>query len=468
MHEAEPGSTLARLTRRNLLRATAAAAVATGIGVSGMGAAAARAGATRTPRERPAPAATSDLPLVGGEEFPIGLFWPPPPFETNVERYTEIKDAGFTFLITGNYLFDAHIVRHALGVADEVGLKVLVSDDLAVKIAAQRFTIDDAGGRLTLTREEAGAFIREAHGNYAAHPSFAGLNFFDEPFPERYPTLGAAFDLYRETSGAHLPYANLLPNIFGDGYDDYLNGFVEQVRPSVVSFDRYPLLAGGAEDADYFDNWARVRRVGLAHDVPTWVFIQTLAYANHREPTAAELAWQVNVSLAYGAKGIQYFTYWTPDPARGEGFEPALVTVDGELTPRYDAARDLNTRWLRQVGKQLKPLRPETVGHANETPLPNGTEAWQPDTWVRAVTGDPVLVSRFSSGDAGDPTQWLFLANRSHGARARVAVDLAAQHVEEAQRFDARTERYRPGRRKRKIEATLEPGGAELHRLVLK
>lgn len=467
--EPEVGSTLRRVSRRGLLLGAGAGALAAGIGVVGSTPASATPG-KQTPRPTgvlPLQVALSNLPLVGGEEFPIGLFWPPHPFETNLARYTEIKDAGFTFLITGNYLFDPYIVRYALGFADQVGLKVLVSDDLAVKIAAQRFSISDAGGRLTLNREEAGAFIREAHGNYAAHPSFAGLNFFDEPGPDRFPTLGEAFDLYREIAPKYLPYVNLLPNVYGDAYDDYLNGFAEQVRPSLISFDRYPLWAGGVEDPEYFDNWARVRRAGLKAGLPTWVFIQTLGFNGHREPTEAEFGWQVNVSLAYGAKGIQFFTYWTPDPARGEGFLPALLTVEGEKTARYDYARRLNTSWLQPVGRQLKPLVPATVGHANEAVLPKGTEAWTADAYVKRVAGDPIIVSRFTSPTAGDETQWLFLANRSGQKSATAELILNAAMVS-TQVFHPETGNYTNTPAKYRIATTLPAGGGALYKLNAK
>src|SRR5690606_5388557 len=100
--------------RRQLFLAAGVGAAASAVSAAGLGA---PGRARAAPRTRPA---LDDLPLVGGPEFPIGLFWPPPPFETTLARYTEIADAGFTFLITGNYLFDEHIAKHALGFADDV------------------------------------------------------------------------------------------------------------------------------------------------------------------------------------------------------------------------------------------------------------------------------------------------------------------------------------------------------------
>ncbi len=48
-----------------------------------------------------------------------------------------------------------------------------------------------------------------------------------------------------------------------------------------------------------------------APGVPSWCFIQSVdfswndsSYPPRRRPNEAELFWQVNVSLAYGAKGV--------------------------------------------------------------------------------------------------------------------------------------------------------------------
>ncbi len=50
-----------------------------------------------------ASAQTSGAPtILGGDKFPIGLWWPPPPSQTTTQRYTEIAAAGFNFVIGGN------------------------------------------------------------------------------------------------------------------------------------------------------------------------------------------------------------------------------------------------------------------------------------------------------------------------------------------------------------------------------
>ena len=48
--------------------------------------------------------------------------------------------------------------------------------------------------------------------------------------------------------------------------------------------------------------------------IPFWNFFNTMPYdGRHSDPTEAILRWQMTTSLAYGASGVMYFCYWSPD-----------------------------------------------------------------------------------------------------------------------------------------------------------
>ncbi len=445
-------------SRRRLLLGATAAAIA--------------AGMTTTPSTAAASSATSNvaipspdtLPLTGGAEFPVGLFWPPHPYASTAERFAEIAEAGFDFVISGNYAGDGNIFQHQLALARDAGLQMLISDDIQIRNMARWFSIsDNPADFLSITPAEAREFYTRARDAYGPYSSLAGFNFYDEPGPGWFGTLAKALAVSRELAPQLLPYINLFPS------DDpaYYRDFVDIVKPSLVSFDRYPLLSEGREDANYFHNWAIVRDAALRGDVPAWVFIQTLAYNGHREPTAAELLWQVNISLAYGAKGIQYFTYWTPEAARGEGFGPALITVDGKRTSRYSAAKKINTTWLHQVGRELKPLVSESVVHANETPLPNGTVGFTPTDLVTGITGQAVVVGTFRSRDSTVKDRWLLVSNRSHSASTRATVVVDPAKVYGVDVFQPISKSY-AGLRGTGVPVSLAPGAAALLRLKVR
>lgn len=484
MTDIQQGSPREALSRRRMLLAAGGAVALPGAGVTAL-AASGRASAQEAPGGRPEavpPTPTADLPLVGGADFPIGAFWPPPPTQVTLERYQEIADAGFTFLLNGNYLWDATGIRYALGLAQQVGLKMLIAGDPLETALTGNFWIegDPSGNRPQVSASDAEVSLRAVLNTYKGYASFAGLHLVDEPAANRFTTLAALVDTVRRLAPSALPYLNLrrlgqpygawgTPGMDAPTYTRYMQEAVDTIVPSLLSFDRYPLYPNGPDDPGYFRNWAIVRAAGLSAGIPTWIYIQSLQYAGHRLPTAAELAWQVNISLAYGAKGVQYFTYWTPDPSRGSGFVGAqgLLTVAGERTPLYDAAKQLNTGWLRPAGRELKPLVSESVVHANDTPLPDGATAFAPDERIAAVIGGPVVLGVFSAPAPGDATtRWLLVANRSYAEPVTARIALHPQAVAGWARFDPETAAYEPPRPEPFFTADLPPGGAALYRLT--
>jgi len=456
MGDRRPGSDASgtSVSRRALLSATGLAAGATVLSAAGAPAAAAPAGTGG--------AATADLPLIGGAEFPIGIYWPPPPYETTLARYREIRDAGFTFLVTGNYLADSYIVDHALGIADQAGLRVIVApDEPRLNAAGHVYAITDSGGTDgAVSRDQARFAVAQAVDQYAQHPSLAGFSAADEPPESTFGSVARSFDLYRELAPDHLPYSNLVPGN-GDGYSAFVQRYVDTTRPALLSFDRYPINHDG-EIPGYFDNWARVRAIALAAGIPAWTYILSVEHLDYVFPTAAQLRWQINVSLAYGCKGIQYFTYWTPDPARGESFVRAVMTLDGQRTPLYEAARTINTGWLQPVGRQLKPLVSESVQHANDDPLPAGATAFRPGPYLHAVDGGPVVLGLFRAAP-DDGRRWLLVTNRSFDDDVPVTVTPTADTVGSVSLFDPAGGGY--ATQHSPVELRLSAGSAHLLRL---
>jgi hypothetical protein len=296
---------------------------------------------------------------------------------------------------------------------------------------------------------------------YREVDSFVGWSLGDEPPASRFPTLGRAFAISREVAPNHLLYSNLVPGT-GAGYQSTVRTFVDTVKPPLLSFDRYPLTtAPGSEQSGYFENWSIIRSEALRAGIPSWVYIQSVQYAGHRFPNQAELFWQSNISLAYGCKGIQYFTYWQPDPARGEAFGPALMTADGERTALYDAAKVVNTTWLSRVGPEVKPLTSERVVHANENPLPPGAVGFTADSYLTAASGSAVVLGQLRDTTA---RRWILVANRRFNATATATLSVHSS-VTGVSRFDPETRAYVAQTDKTRIDVSLPAGTAALFRL---
>jgi hypothetical protein len=401
------------------------------------------------------------LPLTGGPDLPIGIFWPPHPYETNLARYQEIAAAGMTFVITGNYLNDQYINRRALDLAGQAGLKMLIAaPETRLSSITQTLSVtDDPAAQLRISTADARRLVQLMLNDYTPFAAFAGFDVYDEPAPAKFPTVGAVNALIRELAPTRLPYSNLIPGN-GPGYAGFVKSFIDVAHPPVLSFDRYPILNSGL-DINYFDNWAIIRRAGLAAGIPTWVYIQSVKFQNRVVPTEAQLRWQINISLAYGAKGILYFTYWTPEPARGENFESAIITPDGKRTPLYDAAARVNREWLTPIGRQLKPLVSVSATHANDNPLPPGTEAFAPDDYVASVEGGAVVVGQFRAA-TDDGSRWVLVANRSDRADTTVTITFGPSAKSTA-RFRADSADYAASTGP--VSLQLAAGGAALFRV---
>jgi len=399
----------------------------------------------------PAPfVGAAELPLLSGPDLPIGFFWPPPQPFTTSERYAEIAEAGFTWVLGVNDIVDFPVNDTMLRLCEEHGLYGVPTD----------FRIY---GIRDYPRDQWRQIFIDTLAEYRPYPAFAGLHLKDEPTEEWYPSMAEVFRLGRELAPDVLFHTNAAPWHTGDA----LRELIEVLSPPMVSFDNYPFRRTG-DNLGFLEQWGEVRAAGLTYDLPTWVYVQSFTSTNYRRPTPEELLWQINVSLAFGCKGIQYFTYWTPEVYAE--FGPGLITLDGQRTDLYYAAKDINNNWLARVGRQLKPLRPEVLGIANLLDFPPpGLPAFAPDEYVAESWGDPVILSQFSKPD--EPNyRWLLVVNYSYKEPCRVRVNLGRRvRGRGIAVFDPSTERYVevPPPRKR-LDIRLDTAAAALYRLPVR
>jgi hypothetical protein len=381
---------------------------------------------------QPAFGATAEI-LADGR-FPIGLWWPLPPEMTTAARYEQIRQAGFNFVIGGNGVVNNTTNPSALRAAAANGLRFVLTDSRlrnliggsSIDVSAAPTTDTETPSLMRYLLEQDGSIelpsysasstrqdevrtrIVELLNLYGDHPALAGLNLYDEPSSSLFGILGFAKEVLKQRAPGELPYVNVLPSYVDPStmgaqtYEGYLDRYMSTVRPPLLCFDHYPLLSGGGITNSYFYNWATIRKFALRHSVPSWVFIQSVdvdysaaGFADWRRPNKQELLWQINVGLAYGAKGIQYFTYWTPvkPPDAPVQFGRALVSASGELTPLYHHAKEVNG-YLRVMGKEVLPLLSVSVVHAREERLPRGqNRSKRTDTSGRSAAAGLSLAS---------------------------------------------------------------------------
>ena len=170
---------------------------------------------------------------------------------------------------------------------------------------------------------------------YADHPAFAGVKFSDERGIDIFPALKAATEIFNERYPGKIMYHNLLGNaaskemmqyapLFGkytrvtnenlikDGYNYYVTNFIETVPSKFISYDHYPILTTGLNPR-WMYNMSTVINIANNHGVAFWNYLQADKYDESvAVPNEAQMLWQVNTSLAYGAKGLELFPFFCP------------------------------------------------------------------------------------------------------------------------------------------------------------
>lgn len=355
------------------------------------------------------------VPALAGwtqDRFEIGAWrTPPTEFQTD-DVYARMAAAGFTLAI-GPHQPDTALNMKCLDMAQKYGMRLLVKD---ARIHPDPQTDAD--------KRALDAMIAE----YRDHPAMYGFYIRDEPNPEAYRKLVEVHGYLAEKDPKHLPYINLFPNYGGphqiefDDYDGYIADFVKTVKPLMLSWDHYWLLKDGRNRDNWFANLEIVRRDALKADIPMWVIIQALEDATrYRRPTLNQMYWQVNTSLAYGAKSIWYFPYWSA----GEVSKPeewhylGVVLPDGKPGPQYEAAREINPK-LKALGQAMMELKSVSVTHLSEVPL--RAKGFEPDDLIARALGNRIVIGRFTDKQ-GKPV--LMLVNRDWNEPSPVRLFLA-------------------------------------------
>lgn len=262
-----------------------------------------------------------------------------------------------------------------------------------------------------------------------SRPAALGFFLYDEPQAQMMPGLGEVAEMLRNAMPGAWSYINLLPN-YGTAermgapeYDAYVQKFMDEVRPPLLSYDNYSLF-NGEMLGRFFTNLATVRSAAQKAGIPFWNVILSNSHFNYMEPSDATLSLQAYSTIAYGGRGIEYFTYFSPKVGN---FRLAAVDQFGHRTATWYMMRRLNNQ-IRELAPWLIKLHSTGVYHS--APLPEGAEPVAQSSLikqVRATTFEspPVppeyLIGEFRD-DEGHP--FLVIVNKSLKYSMRYAIDL--------------------------------------------
>lgn len=261
------------------------------------------------------------------------------------------------------------------------------------------------------------------------HPSLAGYFFKDEPHCKNYPELAAHVARVRKADDSKLLYLNLFPTYAPEtmtgtaDYNEYVKRYIDELGTGFLSYDHYSITADStghtALNPDYYRNLEIISQQARAAGIPFWAFALSTAHYSFPAATREHLRLQMFSNLAYGAQGVQYFTYWQ---FIGLGEQKDVpITNAGERGTSWWLVRDLN-RELQALAPHFLGAEVMSVTHTGDT-IPQGTQRLTslPAAIKSLQTsgGDGMVVSHFRNGDY----EYLMLVNRDlhHNQLADVA-----------------------------------------------
>jgi len=286
-------------------------------------------------------------------EFVIGAFPGPPSDQINLTRYREIAEAGIDVIVPFWSTMDGNNNPNMLDLAHAAGLRVLAMDKRI--------------GPITMTADSKydPSVVESIARDYKTHPALFGYGVRDEPPAELFGRISEISDLFRKLDPDHPPLIDLFPGyatpkqLETANHCDYVRKFVEQVDPVVLMYNHYPLRVNRKADTGWHRDLAMFREQSRKAGIAFWVFAQCQGIRGYlRVPTREEIFWQAATALAYGARGIWWYRYWTAPPENeAQQQQPprhpgSMIDQHGNRSPSYYNVQETN-RFLRQAGPVL-------------------------------------------------------------------------------------------------------------------
>lgn len=336
-------------------------------------------------------------------------------------HYELVSDCGLNFIIGMKPDYKTHKddVIASLEYADRHNVMYFVRDTRLFDVKEENAANPD--NYLYVSLQEFKDMVKE----YSSYESFAGLVCRDEPWANMFDQIEKILYYFDETfEDNKLLYLNSLSyqcptGWFGSGStgtedtDMDLNGYMDRwfdAFPSLgyYSYDTYPFV--GEENAirtDIFKNYSIARKYSEQNGVPFWTFMQAGGNwggdTNWRVTNRGEVLWQVNTSLAFGAKGYTWFPYNTPPENMGspEG-DDGLIGRGGQTTPQWYYAQEANKQALACDHILMKSTYKGLVYHlsgkqdtSNNVEMPS-EEIIESYRQLKTVSGDNAIVGCFN------------------------------------------------------------------------
>lgn len=321
------------------------------------------------------------------------------------EVYAMLAECGINNITEQRMDIESEVGAQALSLAAKYGITYLMRCTSVINAESK-----DPNGIYCATTEEITAKLEGILNKYE---NLSGIYVSDEPPSSCYPRLAdvvKSIEAARETLGASdfQGYINAYPNIgwrqLSNDTDEtmtwtkYLSSLAE-TGIDYLMFDMYPYTnVPGEVSAGWLNSLGTINKIAKEYQLPWYGYIQCGGgrpsfTASHRVVNEGEMNYNVGSMLAFGCKGLSYYTLVAiPEGAPlGEEYvnNDSILNKYGTKTPFFYYAKKINA--------QLQAMAPVILNAAHEGVILDNQDS------PNVYTGDDLLESyRCLKGYSGD------------------------------------------------------------------
>ncbi len=338
------------------------------------------------------------------QHIPITVWYGPTLKSVNPFELLTIRNAGFTHCFID--LKDSELNRRALSFADSIGLGLFITDN-----SIERFK---SGSDTTLYNIDSLTVL------YNTFTSFTGYFLADKPGLNDCVPLAILTDYLRSRFPAHNFFIQAYPEYAASAfldtsvYTDYLSLLSQKLKPKFLSFEHFGIL-GDEIRPEYFSNLEAARQLSLKQGLPFWAYALLVAFENHPVVAHSHVRFQLYSGLAYGAKGVQYYSFRPPKNNSYE-YGDAMLSVEGDPTDALTFSRLINAE-IEKLGPTLMRLTSTGVYFSN--PVPPHGKAFTPGLPIIKIDS-PSILAGFFIDDLKNKYVLFVNTDFSYGKRARI------------------------------------------------
>ncbi len=326
-------------------------------------------------------------------------FFPILPWNYYAKKTPSFKGTnGLESVAQCNFNFAPFVFPEELQQCRNLGLNAIVAP-------ADGSTLKDLRGK-NYSDEEVDRRVKKMIDEAGSNPAVKGYFIMDEPSAKDFPLLARAVAAVKKYAPGKFAYINLFPDYATIGapdksqlgtsnYTEYLERFVNEVKPQAISYDNYMVqmsqdLKDSAKAASYYKNLLEVRRVALKYNLP---YLNIVSANQIRPfttiPSPANLAFQTYTTLAAGYRGVGWFTYYEV------GYHYAPISSEGKRSQTWE--------YLKEVNRQIVTLAPvmsrlRSTGVFFSDPAPVAGLPLLPGNNVESLTSsEPMMIGEFKN-----------------------------------------------------------------------